>query len=678
MSLVSTADLAERAARYQVLDQITEPIWIFDIDASRVHWANGAALQIWQADSINELLHRDMSGDMSDVVARRLRQYQADFERQEVRFNEQWTLYPHGMPTTLHVVFSGHRLPDGRMAMICQGRTQPDVAPESLRSVQALLHTSVMITLYDGNGHPLYRNPAARESVNQLSETHADRFVNQQDYRHFMSALRRRGSVTHTVLVQTRQGVSWHEVSARSCLDAVTGGQACVVSEVDVSDLKRTEARANHLALHDALTGLPNRSFVTRNFVHTLQDALQRGMEAALIFMDLDHFKDINDTLGHAAGDELLVQMAKRLRRVVREGDLIARLGGDEFLILVTSTNIERDADAVAHRVLRTVDRPETIAGAEVRVTATLGISRFPADGSDVETLLRNADLAMYSAKDRGRNCIAYYAADMGTAARTRMMLEAELRGALERGELEVFYQPRLSVATCRIVGAEALLRWRHPQLGLVPPAQFIPLCERSELINQVGRFVIDRVAEQQVAWDALGFPLRLSLNLSPRQFSDPSLIDTIQAALTRSGCRADQLELEITESLLIGNADRAVAILRSLEQFGLRIALDDFGTGYSNLSYLQRYPIRTLKIDRSFIHGLGSDRPLTELIVAMGKLMKLSVVAEGVETAAQFDWIASQCIDECQGYLFSPPLTASDFLALLQRNAGQPLQPKP
>jgi diguanylate cyclase (GGDEF)-like protein len=660
------AELRERIERYGALDLASQPVWIFDIDQSRVHWANRAALGVWRATGLEELCARDMALDMSESVAQRLRQHQIDFVENDAVFNEQWTIYPHGAPVSLFVTFSGHAIDGGRMAMLCQAKSVVEETPESLRSVEALLHTAVMISLYGRDGAPLYRNPAARASVRRLDEPLAVRIALPADHARLMASLSQARTATLTLPVHTSAGQRWHELSARNCHDAVTGLDALLVSEVDVTALKRTEAKANFLALHDSLTGLPNRAHVMQGFSEAFALLAQSGAQAALIFLDLDHFKNVNDALGHAAGDALLKEIARRLRESMRGTDLVARLGGDEFLILVTSGDIEADVGRVRERIVRAVSQPVALTSTEVVVTTSMGVSLFPRDGTDIETLLRKADLAMYSAKERGRDELAYFEESMGVALRTRAALETDLRRALERDEFEVHYQPRVAVDSHRIVGVEALVRWRHPERGLVMPDVFIPVCESTGLIRQIGMRVFEQTVRQQVEWARRGRPLKVSVNLSGRQFSDPKLLQDLQRVLEQEGCDPGQVELEVTESMLLGSDERPAQVLAAIKALGMSIALDDFGTGYSNLAYLQRYPIQTLKIDKTFIQGIEADRPLAELIVAMCQLMRLGVVAEGVETQEQLDWVASRGIGQYQGYFFSRPRPAGELEALL------------
>jgi diguanylate cyclase (GGDEF)-like protein len=648
-----------------ILDRLAHRVWVFDIDRGRVHWANLAALELWRADSLEELTARDMAADMSYSVASRLRQYQADFERHEARFSETWTLYPKGEATTVRVLLSGYRLADGRMAMLCEALSDHAGEPDTLRSAEALLHTSVMITLYErGGGAALYRNPAARDTVADPTETCSSHLVSPEDRLRLFAELERDGHARQVVSVNTARGEAWHEISARACRDAVSGKEAWLFSEIDLSDLKRTEDRAHYLAHHDALTGLPNRSFVSRRFQERLDAVRTAGEEAALLFIDLDHFKHINDSLGHGVGDELLVHTARSIGGLLRDDDLLARLGGDEFLVLASAPDVRTYIERLARAVLDTVAEPVTVRGSLVNVTPSLGVCLFPEDGEDVETLLRHADLAMSRAKERGRNRFAYFSTELNEAAQLRRALESELRGALERKELVVYYQPRVRVSDGQVVGAEALVRWQHPRRGLVPPSVFIPVCEETRLIGAVGSFVLEEAAKQQRAWAEAGLDLRISVNLSPRQFEETELAEHLLAIVRSAGGNPDQLEFEITESLLLGNVAQTLATLQTLRAAGFAIAIDDFGTGYSSLAYLHRYPITCLKIDRSFMTQVDGSVAITELILTMTKMLKLDVVAEGVETEAQLSWLKErQCMDY-QGFLFSPPLPVAEFEA--------------
>ena len=657
-------------ARLTQLERMRQPVWIYDMDRRRIHWCNTAGLAIWSATSLAELLARDHNAKMSPSVARRLQQFREDFERTDARFFETWTIYPRGVPRTVRVVFSGFRLADGRLAMFCEVLGEHRGDSETLRSAEALTHTSVMITLVDRHGRALYRNPAAREAAAAPQSSVRTRFPDRLQRRALLTQLHKEGQAKQVMRVVTAQGERWHEVSARRCSDAVTGTVAWLVSEMDVSDLKRTEARADHLAHHDMLTGLPNRNFVLRNFQDRLDDLRTRGEEAALVFVDLDHFKHINDSLGHGAGDALLVTVAQRLRSAVREIDLVARLGGDEFLVLAGARDIEAHAEGLCARLLESLLHPVRMHGTALRVTPSIGVCIAPRDGDDIDTLMRHADLAMYRAKDEGRARVARFTPDMTTRAQRRRQLEDELHVAIEQRQFDVFFQPRLDVASNRVVGAEALVRWRHPVRGLVLPGEFVPLLEECGLIGPLGLLVMEQACRQQAAWQARGVELRVSVNLSPRQFEDPGLLDAMARIVAATGCDPRRIELEITESLLVGNDRDTVALLEGLCAMGFRIAIDDFGTGYSNLAYLQRYPIDCLKIDRSFVGALDTGMPIAQLIITMCRMLGVEVVAEGVETASQLQWLRSHGCDEYQGFLCSPAVPSQEFDRLLARPA--------
>ncbi len=669
--LPPASELAGRADRYAALEWLSRPVWVFDIDGHCVHWANTPAMAVWNATTLAELCGRDMGHDMSESVARRLAQYQSDFVlRADASFNEQWTIYPGGVPVSLNVRFSGHRLPDGRMSMLCEAEPVGAVPPESLRSVEALLHTAVMITLYDANGEALYRNPAARAAVLSPGERLQERIGNAAAFAALSRSLEQQGVGTLTLAVRTPQGDRWHELSARRCNDAITGQEAVLVSEADISAIKHTEERANFQSLHDVLTGLPNRAHFTQRFARAMEEARAQSLEAALLLIDLDHFKDVNDTLGHAAGDELLVALSQRLRHARHGAEVLARWGGDEFLVLLTSPRIREDLDALHERISVALAAPLSVAGTQLRVTSSIGVALYPQDGESIEILLRNADLAMYAAKQRGRNTLAYYDGRMAETVRSRTELEKELRQALERGEFEVYFQPRVDVATNRIRAVEALVRWNHPRLGLVSPAHFIPACESMGLIGALGLWVLAQAARQQVAWAAQGSDLVVSVNLSPRQFVSSDLLHDITEVLREAGVNPARMELEITESMLLGEDQHVLSVLRELSALGLTIALDDFGTGYSNLAYLQRFPIHTLKIDKTFIQDTDANRSLAELIVSLSTLMKLTAVAEGVETQEQLDWVAGRGIAQYQGYLYARPMPVRAFTDWLGSHA--------
>lgn len=655
--------------------RIVTPVWVFDTDEGRVRWANPAAMELWRAKTLDELVARNMADEMSPTVATRLKQYQQDFH-QGSWFTEVWTLYPNGEPVTLHCTFSGIQLDDGSMGMFCQAVEESQDTPETLRSVQALLHTTVMISLYDLGGARVYQNPAAREVLGEQAVELINRFADATDYNVLRLMLERDGTASFVSRVNTATGPRWHEINARKSRDAVTGTPAILITEVDVSELKETERRAQYLAVHDMLTGLPNRAFMQREFSERLLLAGSEGRAVGFLFIDLDNFKTINDTLGHAVGDKLLIEVARRLTANTRSGDMVTRLGGDEFIVFINEASERFEVQSQAERIREVLSEPVKLAEYELRTTPSIGISLFPEDGEDMEALMKHADLAMYQAKDLGRNQHCFFTSDMRDRAQTRLELESSLRSAVDHGEFELYYQPQVCFKTGRVRGAEALLRWHHPTRGTLAPGAFMSVAEETGLIEQIGEWIFADAAAQQVKWREQGHDLSVSINLSPRQFNSEELIPMIKRIAATQGCDPTSLDLEITESMLMGDSDKIVHALQTLSHMGFSIAIDDFGTGYSNLAYLQRYPISSLKIDRSFIRDLGETSAITELIIAMCKLLNVKIIAEGVEEAHQLAWLAEKGCHQYQGYFFSPPVREGDFIALLTsaENAGAPV----
>jgi diguanylate cyclase (GGDEF)-like protein len=433
--------------------------------------------------------------------------------------------------------------------------------------------------------------------------------------------------------------------------------------------------RVEYLAYHDGLTALPNRSLFNKLLSQAISQAQRHQRRLAVAFIDLDRFKQINDTLGHEAGDELLKQVATRLKACLRDSDTVARLGGDEFVVLLTDLEEERYAATVAQKIITSIAKPFILLGQEFRVTASIGISTYPIDGTDELTLTKNADIAMYQAKENGKNNFQFYSEKLNANSLERLSLEASLRHALERNEFELHYQAKRDTASGRISGTEALLRWRHPDLGVVAPMQFIPVAEETGLIVPIGKWVLETACLQNMAWAKQGLPrLSVAVNLTARQFSDERLLDDIASVLSSTGMEACLLEIEIHEGLLIHDIAKTLRILTALKAIGVRVAIDDFGTGYSSLSTLQKFPLDTIKIDRSFIRDLaagGANSNLTDAIISMGKSLSLTVVAQGVETKEQADLLREHACDEFQGFYFNKPLPAREFTELLQTQPG-------
>jgi len=669
------SSLAEEAVvlaqRLCELERLQHPVWVFDLDNARILWSNESSLQVWQSDSKEELLSREMGSDMSVSVAKRLNQYKADFDRDETaQFTEIWTMYPNGEPLTLNVVFSAFRLSTDRLCMFCEGVTEKTAGAETLRSSEALLHTSVHISLYSCSGTPLYRNPASRGAVSSAKNKLQDHFANADILYQLEDPAKE--EIKAITSVNTVNGVVWHDITARRCLDAVSGEAAWLISEVDVSKLKATEEHAQFLAEHDTLTKLPNRNHVSIYFQQQIDKVLTEGKSGGLIFIDLDNFKNVNDSLGHDAGDQLLVEVADRLRGLDQSQYSVARLGGDEFLLLINPIESEQHFEGIMQQIISVVSVPIILQGREIQVTPSIGVALFPNNGTQILELMRHADLAMYHAKETGKNDFAYFSKELSDAAESKMNLVSELRTALKDDQFETYFQPRVEVSSNSIVGAEALVRWNHPTQGLVPPGVFITACEESGLISELGKVVFKDAIVAQRSWADQGHDIRISVNLSPLQFNEENLVDELLEIVAKHRGNPKKIELEITESVLLGHDQCTIEKLHRLVERGFEIAIDDFGTGYSNLAYLHRYPISCLKIDRSFINSMDSATPIIELIVSMAKLFNLYVVAEGVETPEQLAMLQNFYCQEYQGYLFHKPTDFNSFTALMSQKPSK------
>jgi diguanylate cyclase (GGDEF)-like protein len=432
------------------------------------------------------------------------------------------------------------------------------------------------------------------------------------------------------------------------------------------------EERIRHQAYHDALTGLPNRASFTEHLEESMRRAKRAGWPLALLFLDLDLFKRVNDSLGHDAGDRLLRVAAERIRRAVREADMLFRMGGDEFTVLLEDVRGPEEAAMVATRVLEGIAEPLQLQHHEIAVTASIGIALYPRDDVVGERLVKSADTAMYRAKELGRNRYAFFAREMNERVESQMMIEQALRRALKNDEFVLHFQPRVSATSGRATGAEALLRWKHPEWGLVEPARFVPLLEETGLVVPVGAWVLAEACRQAVAWQRAGLPpLRVSVNLSSRQFRSEALFEAVSEALRASSLAPQLLELELTESLLVENVEHAMGVMGKLKAIGAAISIDDFGTGYSSLGYLKRFPIDSLKIDRSFVRDIATspkDAAIVKAISALARSLGIGLIAEGVEEPWQVEFLRARHCTEMQGYLFSKPLAAEAVTAVLAR----------
>src|SRR3984893_15424547 len=479
------------------------------------------------------------------------------------------------------------------------------------------------------------------------------------------------GLTVNCILIRRDGFESAIEDSAAPIHDRAGRVIGAVIVFHDVSAARAMSLEMTYAAQHDLVTNLPNRLLLNDRIAQAIALARRQHRPAAVIFLDLDRFKYVNDSLGHAIGDKLLQSVSKRLLAGVRGSDTVSRQGGDEFVILLSEITYPEDAATSARKILRSLGAPHSVGGQDLHINGSIGISVYPEDGADAETLIKNADTAMYHAKESGRNNFQFFKADMNRKAVERQSLEGSLHRALEREEFLLHYQPKVNLDTGEITGVEALIRWQQPDRGLVPPSQFVPVAEECGLIIPIGRWVLHEACRQAREWQEAGLPFkRISINVSAAEFRAKTFLAGVNTTLRETGLEARYLDLELTEGVLMEDAESTATVLQELKRMGVHLVVDDFGTGYSSLSYLQQFPIDDLKIDESFVHritGDPDDSPLVSAIIDMGKSLKQRVIAEGIETQEQLAFLQAQHCAEGQGYLFSRPLAAAQFAHLLQ-----------
>jgi len=552
------------------------------------------------------------------------------------------------------------------------------VAGEATNLFQATMEAAQVGIYVMGDGRFIYVNPFMCALFGYSAEEFQNRVgpldlvvAEDHDWVREQLALRAAGVPGHPYEVTARRKDGSLFTMSVLGMPARFGDLPVSVGTVlDVTERKHAERRIRELADFDALTGLPNRRLLHDRTAQMIAAAERDGNSAALMFLDIDHFKRVNDSLGHSIGDDLLCALALRYSAVVRKVDTLARLGGDEFIILLPDVGAATAAE-VARRLLESAAAPFSVGGHELTVTSSIGISLYPQDGHDIDTLLKNADTAMYKAKEHGRNTFRFYSTEMNTATLERLMMESSLRQALTAQEFKLHYQPLVCLESGDIVGAEALIRWCHRDLGMVMPDRFIPVAEDTGMINPIGDWVLLEACRQAQTWIASGLCLRtMAVNVAPVQFRQAGFVEMVGGVLSLTGLCAERLELELTERTVMHDAEVTLGTLSALDRMGVGLSLDDFGTGYSSLAYLKRFPVGKLKIDRSFIMDLETDpddQATASTIINMGSSLRLTVLAEGVETAEQLARLRQMGCGMVQGYHFSRPVTAERMTELLR-----------
>ncbi|MDE2089528.1 MAG: EAL domain-containing protein [Gammaproteobacteria bacterium] len=561
--------------------------------------------------------------------------------------------------------------------------SEREKAEEYLRlAANALENTADGVTITDAERRIVFINKAfsiiTGHTLEEVSNKTPERVLTDRPetsaHAAIENALRETGCWRGEISARRKNGEIYPALLSISAVRDVMGSVTHYVGVFnDISTYKQFEERMKFLAHHDALTQLPNRVMLQGRFRETANRAERYEKQAALLFIDLDRFKTINDSLGHSVGDLLLQSVAVRLSEGVRKIDTVVRLGGDEFVILLDDLPEIQDAASIAQKLLDVLARPFMLAGHKLYVSGSIGISCYPRDGTDLEALLRNADAAMYRAKDLGRNTYQFFSNEMNVRAFETLVLANSLHAALERKEFLLEYQPRVDLRTGKITGVEALIRWQHPELGVLAPAQFVSLAEETGLISAIGEWALRTACLQARAWSVSGHgPLRMAVNLSARQFSQPDILQRIITVLDETGLEPPSLEIEITESMMMGDTETTEKVLNELSALGVMITIDDFGTSYSSLSSLKHFPIDYLKIDQFFVRDVPNDLDdvaIVRAIIAMAKSLKLRVIAEGIETQAQHEFFTEEACEEGQGYYFSRPMNARAISALLKEN---------
>ncbi len=661
-------------ARLNALFHVKVPLCLMDVDSLKILWANEPGLTFWQADNASELYARDMAQSLTTAAIPALHNIRRNCHATQSCVSELWTVFPGEQATTAQIGFSPYLTDDNKPVLLLQVIKQHQSRrAESLHTTTALTHTSTMISLYGNDNQLLFSNSASQDALGNRERTLLDRWVNPADIHKIEQALIASESCSIELEVHTVAGIRWHSMSIRRSLNAVSGDTATLVSATDSTEQRNAQQVAYNLAYTDSLTNLPNRAAINIYLDELMAPGEKSQTGFGLFFLDLDRFKAVNDSLGHSVGDQLLIEVALRLTTSAGPDSMVARLGGDEFVMIINRVTDIKILCDLATSVLQCMSEPVELNEQKLRILPSIGICSYPANGNTISELMQNADAAMYLAK---ANQSGYYFYDetmtrsLSEGIKNRLGLENDLVSALSNNEFELYYQPKISCRTRAVTGAEALLRWNHPTRGMIPPDHFIAIAEETGQIIELGNWVLHEAMKQQRDWHRAGFNLPVSINISARQFKATDLVSNVSEALIRHCCDPVMVELEITESMLLGDTDHVHETLHQLSTMGIKLALDDFGTGYSNLAYLQRYPLDTLKIDKAFLADQKRSM-LMGTILNMGKVLGLQVVAEGVETAAQADWLIARGCDYLQGFHFSKPLPVAQATEFFEQNSA-------
>lgn len=658
-------------ARLQLMSLLGVPLFLVDIEELAIVWANELAIEFWGAASAVELYQQDFRQGMTTTYSLRLSQLRQDCFEQSRSFSEHWTIHPNGVRKSANFQFSPFASLDGRELLLINVENEDlKLSDEAAYRTTALMHTSTMISAYDKKMQLVYCNTAARKSLPLGMNNARNRINDPEELTRIVNKMLIQDQLSNELKVNTQGGTRWHSFHIERCINPTSGKTLYMVSETDITEARESKREVHKLAFTDSLTGLPNRTALNN---HLAVVAKSDDASFAVMFLDLDRFKAVNDSLGHAVGDQLLIDIALRLRQATGKRGLVSRLGGDEFVIVIDKEVDRVSLESMAEQILFSMASPVVISGNKLRVLPSIGISIFPIDSISISGIMGAADDAMYVAKNK-RCGYHFYDREMLSSisdeARDRMGLEVDMPAAIEHDEFELYFQPKITCSNQTVHSVEALIRWHHPERGMVEPDKFVGIAEETGQIVELGNWVLLAAMRQQKRWQEQGLSIPVSVNISARQFLANDLLTSVSDALAETGCNPKMIELEITESMLVGEPDAVHTTLGHLDSMGIKLALDDFGTGYSNLAQLQLYPLSCLKIDKTFL--INPERSLLlRTVLNMGKVLGLEVVAEGVETSSQVEWLSRHGCDLMQGFYFCRPQAEAEITQYLFDNGA-------